>query len=150
MICSRTTGLIRHVMRKRNATVFVYIDDTIGCGTADVIHDPFNYLLRLLEELNFLISHEKLVASTTECLCLGLVINTVKRTVSVTEDKLEEIWDKCWSLYQATVVFRRQLQSMISSLMFVDKAVKPTRFFVNRLLHALRETKHKIHVSDKM
>ena len=58
--------------------------------------------------------------------------------------------DKYWSLYQAEVVSKCQLQSVIGSLMLVHKAVKPTSFFVKILLHSLREAKHKIHVSDEM
>ena len=44
-----------------------------------------------------------------------------------------------------------QLQSIIGSLMFVAKCVKPTRYFVNRLLNALREAKDKtIKVNEDM
>ena len=47
--------------------------------------------------------------------------------------------DKCRNTLDKASISKTQLQSIIGSLMFVAKCVKPTRYFLNRLLNTLRE-----------
>ena len=150
MACSRLTDMFRYVMNGRNATVFTYVDDCLGCAHAGRSMDDYNFLLRLLQDLGFPISKNKLVSPTTKCQCLGVVIDTEQRTISVTQEKLSEIVAKCRQTYEANIISKRQLQSVIGSLMFVHKAVRPTRFFVNRLLDSLRAANSRVRVNSEM
>ena len=59
--------------------------------------------------------------------------------VSIPEEKQEEILNKCIEILKCKTVTKRKFQSLIGSLMYVHKYVRPTRFFTNRLLQALRE-----------
>ena len=150
MACMRLTDLFRDVMQRRGAAVFNYVDDTVGCGRGPDVHEDCEFLLNLLSRLGFPISTSKLVRPTTSCVCLGIVVNTKDKTLSVTEDKLHEILDKCQKVCNQTHISRRQLQSVLGSLMFLHKAVKPTRFFVNRLLYDLRSSGERICVTENM
>ena len=83
-------------------------------------------------------------APSTVCNCLGVVVDTKEATLSVPTGKLAEIIKKCKKVNQQTQITRQELQSLLGSLMFIHKCVRPTRYFVNRLLEALRcsEKKH--------
>ena len=151
MACTRVTDLFRYVMGRRNDVIYNYVDDLIGVGRSDAINDAFDYLVGLLQDLGFPISKSKLVGPTTQCNCLGIIIDTTDHTLSIPEEKFGEIIKKCEDIFHNTSITLRQLQSVIGSLMFVHKCVKPTRFFINRLLDALRNASTtRIAVSTEM
>ena len=137
MFCSRLSQFFRHLMWQRKYTIFCYIDDCVGCMPQGSVDEAFQYLLTLLSELNFPISTSKLVSPTTECTCLGVVINTVKQTISITAEKQKEI------MITQTTVTKRSMQSLVGSLMFIHKCVKSSRYFTNRLLEVLRQSTNK-------
>ena len=89
--CSRLTDLFRYLMFKQNYTVFTYIDDTVGCGDTGTAWAGFEYLKYLLREFNFPISPRKLVSPSTVVNCLGIIIDTVKQTVSIPDNKQKEM-----------------------------------------------------------
>ena len=59
-----------------------YIDDLIYTGLLSKIHQSYNFLLQLLQQLGLDISIEKLVSPSTSVICLGIIINTESRTYS--------------------------------------------------------------------
>ena len=97
----------------------------------------------MLEQLNFPISISKLVSPSVEVTCLGIVINAKSQTLRVPQEKLVEILKKCREIITSKVVTKNQFQSLLGSLMYVHKCVRPTRIFTNRLLQSLREAKDK-------
>ena len=111
-------------------------------------------------------SPSKLSPPSTSCICLGLIIDTVKQTLSVPPEKNQEIRKKIdpvlhghsmdlQSLIGSLMFLHKNqeirktidsvlhghsmdLQSLIGSLMFLHKGVCPTTFFINRLMDTLR------------
>ena len=61
-----------------------------------------------MKELNFPISPSKLVAPAEEVVCLGIVINTKKHTLSITKEKLTEIMNKCQDMVHKKSVTKRK------------------------------------------
>lgn len=59
-------------------------------------------------------------------------------TVTLPEDKLEEILSECRDWQARTSATRKQLQSIAGKLQHVAKCVKPARVFMNRILAAIR------------
>ena len=91
-----------------------------------------------MTQLGLTISKSKLVEPTTKTVCLGILIDTVQGTVAIPPEKLEvvkymvEEWrNKKWCT-------KRQLQSLLGTLLYVHKCVKPARYFFNRMLGTLR------------
>ena len=70
--------------------------------------------------------------------CLGIHIDTVDRTLSIPDNKLAEIVNICKSWVSKTYCSKKQLQSVLGSLLYVSKCVKPALFFLNRMLALLR------------
>ena len=138
MMCSHLSDFFRYIMFKQSYIVYIYVDDILGLGIELQAHEAFRYLLGILKDLGFPISQSKLVAPTTRCNCLGIIVDTKERTLSIPHQKLKEILAKCERTIRCTVITVRDLQSVIGSLMFIYKCVQPSRFFVNRLLNTLR------------
>ena len=68
------------------------------------------------------------------------MVDTKNATLCISKEKQEEILQKCNMLSNRSTVTKRELQSVIGSIMFVHKCVKSSHFFTNRLLNVLRES----------
>ena len=84
------------------------------------------------------LNSKKLVAPTTSMVCLGILIDTKTRTMSVPPEKLENILHMCTDWKNKKYCTKRELQSLLGSLLYVSKCVRPGRIFLNRMLQLLR------------
>ena len=121
--------------------LFNYIDDLIYTGLPSNIHNSFQFLLSLLQELGLEISQKKLVPPSTSVVYLGIHIDTINRTLSIPDQKLAEIVGICKSWVSKTYCSKRQ--SLLGSLLYISKCVKPACFFINRMLALLRNNPHR-------
>ena len=116
------TDSIRYIMRQQGFPhLYNYVDDLIYCGLSPNIHQSFETLLELLTQMGLTINPKKLVAPSTSLICLGILINTETRTMSVPPDKLDSIIDMCSQWQNKTFCSKRQLQSLLGSLLYVSK-----------------------------
>ena len=132
-------------MRQRGFHVIDYIDDYV-VGVPSVAHASFASLFELMKDLGLTVSEKKLVPPSTQVVCLGVLIDTVKGTVSIPPEKLRQISDMVKEWLNKRTCTKRQLQSLLGSLLYVYKCVKPTRAFLNRMLALLRSG----HASQKI
>ena len=136
----KVTNSIRYIMRSHGfPDLYNYVDDLIYCGTPSNIFQAYEMLSGLLEQLGLQISLKKLVPPSTSATCLGILINTETRTMSVPPEKLEKIQDLCHQWENKTTCTKQQLQSLLGSLLYISKRVKPGRAFLNRMLQFLRD-----------
>ena len=137
--CQRVTDAVRYIMHTKGVQhLFNYIDDFMGVDDPAVVHAHFQTLLSLLAQLGIPISEDKLFPPSEEVPCLGILVNITRGTLSIPPDKLTQVNAKCaqWSLkHKAT---KKQLQSLLGSLLYIHKCVKPARLFVNRILATLK------------
>ena len=95
-------------MAQKGFSVTNYIDDIIGHSVVSKSHDSFKTLRGLLLELGFDISENKVVEPATKVTCLGVDIDTVQFTVSITPknyrniDRMSIMGQKKTSMYQKT------------------------------------------------
>ena len=129
----RLSVSIRYLMLLKGYTVCNYIDDMLILEPRGKASKAFDYLKALLQDLGLTLSNSKLVAPSTVVTCLGIDIDTVKRTFSVPSEKLAEIKKLCQHWLQKQSCMKRQLQSLLGSLLYVSKCVKNARFFLNRM-----------------
>ena len=133
-ICQHPSDAVRYIMRQRG---FRIIDDYVGFGVPSVAHASFVSLFDLMKQLGLTVSDKKLVPPSTQVVCLGVLIDTEKGTVSIPPEKLHQInMVKEW-LTKKTCN-KRQLQSLLGLLLYVHKFVKPARAFLNRMIALLR------------
>ena len=139
-IFQRCTDSIHHIMAKHGFTgLYNYIDDLIFTGLPSKINLAYEFLQNLLQDLGLDISSKKLVPPSTSVVCLGILINTIDRTISIPPSKLQDIANMCKNWTTKTYCSKNQLQSLLGSLLYITKCVKPARIFLNRILHLLRQ-----------
>ena len=137
-IFQRISDVVRFGMRRRGYDVINYMDDFIGLGVPSVARASFDALRILLRQLGLDVSQKKLIAPSTKAVCLGVEIDTVNHTISIPQEKLTKIHDMVNEWTSKHFCSMRQLQSLLGHLMYIQKCVKPSRFFVNRMLDLLR------------
>ena len=134
----KVTDSICYIMRKHGFNnLFNYVDDLIYCDLLSKIYEAYQFLLQLLPKLGLEINKKKLVPPTTSMICLGILVNSQARTMSVPPEKLTCITDMCHE-WQYKVCSKRQLQSLLGSLLFISKCVRPARVLLNRMLEFFR------------
>jgi hypothetical protein len=134
----RVTDAIRYILAQHGIFVFNYIDDLIGLAPDYVADKHFNFTINLLHKLGFVISNSKTVAPTSVATCLGITFNIQLGVLSIPYPKLQETISLCKFYLNKKFISKHQLQVLIGTLMFLHKAIKPTRVFVNRILALLR------------
>ena len=143
-IFQRITNSIRYIMAEAGYSLTNYIDDLIGNATVSQAEPAFQKLQKLLQELGLTISQNKLVAPTTKCICLGIEVDTVKSTLSIPQSKLTEILAICQQWQDKKQCTRKELQSLLGSLLYIAKCVRYSRNFLNRMLDLLRQSHKEI------
>ena len=140
LIFQRCTDAICYIMTEHGyPLLFNYIDDLIYTGLPSKMDACFNFLKDLLTDLGLEISPKKLVPPATSVTCLGILIDSVQKTVSIPQEKLAEITQLCKQWTTKTYCGKRDLQSLLGSLLYVSKCVKHSRFVLNRMLALLRQ-----------
>ena len=136
----RCSDAIRYIMASHGYKgLYNYIDDLIYIGLPSEIQDSYQFLLKLLQNLGLDISVSKLVSPSTSVICLGILVDTINKTISIPEQKLQEIKDTCRKWASKTYCSKTELQSLLGLLLYITKCVKPARFFLNRMLQLLRD-----------
>ena len=92
-----------------------------------------------MRKLGLVISEEKLFAPHKCIPCLGIDVNIETEIIFIPGAKLTEIVALCKAWSQKTRAYKRELQSLIGSLLYIHKCVRPARLFVNTILATLRE-----------
>ncbi len=95
-------------------------------------------MLTLLKKLRLPISISKLFEPAQCIPCLGIDIDINKGTLSIPTEKLDEIQNICNKWLNVSKATKNQLQSLVGSLIYVHKCVRPARLFINRILAVLR------------
>ena len=137
-IFQRLSDSIRYILKTRGFPIINYVDDFVGFGTPSEAKLAFDQLYEIVQDLGLTISQKKLVPPSTKATCLGVVIDTKEGTVSIPPEKIAHINESILLWQAKTTCTRKQLQSLLGHLLYIHKCVKPSRFFVNRMLQLLR------------
>ena len=114
-----------------------YIDYLIYIGLPLKIHDSYNQLLPLLDELGLEVSKPKLIPPPTSAVCLGIEADTVKCTLSIPHEKLIEIKHYVRNGFPRKNSTKNQFQSLLGSLLYITRCIRPTRIFLSKMLQIL-------------
>ena len=137
---SKISDAVRFIMNKNGHNALInYIDDLIYRGLPSNIGYSYNFLLDLLQDLGLDISVKKLCPPSTKVICLGIMFDTVNRSISIPDNKLQEIGQTCNAWSDKTIATKNELQSLLGLLLYITKCVRPARYFLNRMLKLLRD-----------
>ena len=137
-IAQRVTNALRHIHNIAGYFLLNYVDDFLGAELKHKAQEAFKALTQMLDRLRVDTAPDKIVPPTTRIEFLGNTFDSEKMTIEVPPDKLTEIRRETSTWLLTTVVYRRELESLIGKLQFVAKCVKAGRVFIGRLLEWLR------------
>lgn len=138
MACSRSTDAVMYMHGQDGYEGEGYLDDLIGVSPPQTGHKAFTSLGDLLAELGLVENFAKACPPATVQLVLGVIIDTVNGTISVPNQRMEEIHEmlRCWRDKKNST--KTELQSLIGLLQYVTKCVRQSKIFLNRILEFLR------------
>ena len=138
---SKISDAVRFIMNKNGHNALMnYIDDFIYCELPSNIGYYYKFLLDFLQELGLDISAKKLCPPNTKVICLGIMFDTVNRSISILYIKLQEICQTCNAWSDKRIVTKNELQSLLGLLLYITKCVRPARYFLIRMLQLLRDS----------
>ena len=133
----RFSNAVKHIVQwKTKQDLLNYLDDFLFAALYTLLcNRQVDLFLEICKLINFPVSMEKTFWATTNLTFLGLLIDTVKQTVSIPVEKIS----KALSLIQEILakkskkVTLAQLQKICGFLNFLGKCVIPGRAFTRRL-----------------
>jgi hypothetical protein len=127
----------------KNQDIQHYIDDFIGMIKADAVHEPsqLDYFKNVCVELGVPLAEHKFEGPCTRLTFLGLEIDTIQMQVRVPVDKVEATREKIQQFLQSKRISLQKLQSLLGSLSFLCRAVRPGRVFTRRLFDLTKGVK---------
>ena len=154
-IFNAITQAVRAIMAKKGyRTIVCYLDDfLIIASTYDECLQALNVLLRLLRELGFQINYNKLEGPCQSLVFLGIVLDSTSMTLSIPQEKMDEV-KQCMNTFMASrKVTKRQIQSLAGKLNWITQCVYGGRFHMRRLIDSankLRKPWHRQNVTKDM
>ena len=141
-ICQRVTSAIAYIHQKQGALSTNYLDDFLGVDSANKAQIHFTGLGLLLQELGVWESEQKACPPSTQMLVLGVLFNTADMTMSLSQDKIDDIQAELKEWLSRATHSRKQLEKLIGKLQFAAQVVRAGRVFIARLLDELRGAPH--------
>ena len=137
-IAQRVSSSLTFIMHCRNVEIVNYIDDLGGADTPDKAWESFEDLGAMLKSLGILESEAKATPPCTEMVFLGICLNSVNQTLSISQDRVREIVCLTDKWLQKSSASLKELQSLIGVLSFAASVVREGRLFFSRLLTLLK------------
>ena len=115
-----------------------YLDDIVGLQCPKNTYSAFLSLKHLITSLGLPINKDKVSTPVSNLTCLGITIDARSGIISIPQEKIQKIKDLgiLWST--KTTATRRELQKLVSHLVYLHKCIHPACLFVNRVLQTLR------------
>ena len=89
----KVSDAVRYIMKNNgHNSLLNYIDDLIYTALPSTINNSYQFLLDLLQQLGLDISTKKLHPPSTQAVCLGILFDTVVRTIAIHPEKLQKIF----------------------------------------------------------
>ena len=138
MCCQRITNAVKYIFEQLGYKVVPYLDDLGSAAKWSDAKDTFDQLGDLLIQVGLTESVNKACEPSTKMLFLGVLFDTDKLTLKVSDERLDEIMMLLQEWIGKTHANRKEIQSIIGKLSFVSACVRPGRLFVSRMLEFLR------------
>ncbi len=133
-----------------------YLDDTFTCNatreSCQASIDKFNETAKLA---GFTVQEDKCTKANQVMEFLGVVINTVEGTLSISQERMTEIVNLLQTWQSKRSCTKRQLLALIGKLSFAARVIRSGRTFLRRLIDLSKKARHlhhrlKLNVSAKL
>ena len=126
------------IMRRNRGVPHIinYLDHffTAGPPNTDVCRQNVQLMTELCTSINAPVKHEKTEGPSTSITFLGIRLDSVAMTGSITPARKEELLQSLHTFITSRTCTKRSLLSLIGKLAFACKVVPPGRIFLRRLI----------------
>ena len=134
----RVSNAVVHVMQNRGHDVLAYVDDFCGiAASAANAQKGFDEFGALTTELGLKLAPDKTCPPTTTLEWLGFLFDSNKLTISVPQEKLDELPIQSNAWLHKEYATQQQIQSLAGKLNHISLCVRPARRFMSRILEAV-------------
>lgn len=146
--------MVRFIFENRyDDEVRNFLDDFFSAQIESLAVDSFNNMGSLLSGLGIEESVEKACPPATRMIILGFLFDTIQMTISLPEDKTEELILELHKWTHRKDCSLQQMQSLIGKLNYASSVVRSGRVYMSRLINTLRGRKindySRIQLSDR-
>lgn len=135
----RIADFITRVLASEGILCAMYLDDLfIICHKQSNAQQQLTQAMTLLRSLGLPINYKKLITPTTQAVWLGVHFNFDNSTISVPQNKVQELLDAITHIQSCQFISYKQTQSIIGRIAHVARVVPATRIFMARILDQLR------------
>lgn len=145
MPCQRSTSSVTWILAERGISVFNYLDDFIGISLPSDANLHFAEIGALLKSLGLEESINKCFPPSPIMTCLGVELNTITLTLSVSPDRLSELDGLLHAWLHKRTTTKKALQSLVGKSIFVSKCVCQSQIFIARILRLLQSEQFNHH-----
>ena len=146
-LCQRTTDIIQNIMISQGVATYNYIDDVICIHKSANATAEFDLLFSLFEFLGVPVNPKKVVSPSKSLTCMGIDVNVDTKQLTILHEKVD-ILDLCKLYIKTKTITKKQLQSLLSKLLYLHGCVALARFFANRLLNKLITATGRINIDE--
>ena len=118
-----------------------YLDDLGGAAETDTADKAFSQLRNILQQFGLQEALNKTVTPCTVMVFLGIEVNTVTLTITIPQDKWQEIQNLLQKWTNKVSATKKQTQQLAGSLNFACRCVKSGRVYLSHILNFLRAFK---------
>ena len=145
-VFTRLTQAVRRMMERRGYKLVVFLDDfCIVSDTKDKCQEGLATLIALLRLLGFSIAWDKVISPTQKLVFLGIEIDSVHMTLSLPQQKVQNLKALLACFNARTRASCKQLQQLIGKLSWAASVVHGGRIYLQRCLDLLRPLKQQHH-----
>ena len=137
MACQHSTNTTSYILSCASCQVANYLDHFIGVASVARASQDYEHCGSILQELGLQESLSKACPPSTVTTCLGVQINPVDMTLSVTPERLDVLVMLLSHWLTKKSAIKSKLQSLVGKLSFVSKCVRQSRLFLARILAML-------------
>ena len=114
-------------MKRKAFKTFAYIDNFFLVNPTSKAQQSFDTLTDLLQELGLPMNNDKGSPPTRTLTCLGRFYMHRSRKQHSDREKIEAIYDQCAKILPIRTISKKQLQSLLGKLLYLQKCVQPAR-----------------------
>ena len=139
---------LRYLYVKEGAaeSTLYYLDDIVTVqGSKEDCERSLNVILRVVQEAGFEVQMKKTVGPSRVLEYLGIVIDTCKKELRISREKLQKVRDIVKEWQGKSTCTKRELLSLLGTLNHVSQVVDYGGLFVRRLIQASMKAKNLYH-----
>lgn len=121
-------------LRQKGIRLLDYSDDIIIVAPPDSIHDHLNTVHEVLCKAGLEVNKEKCTLPAPATTVLGLWLNATNMSISIPPEKRTQLVTCLQRICSAQNISRKQIESVVGLLQFLQRACKTLRPFYQRLI----------------